>query len=385
MPDAPVKLCECGCGQETSMLRKEDSTTGLKRGERAKFVQGHNRRGRFVPPEKIVKAYRSGLSYGETADAMGVSVSTVARRVRAAGAVRPPHLRRRPEGKGGRPKGDGPGRYKWLANQQILNLREQGFTYAEIAQRFGVSKGTVYVRLREAGAVNGGPAKIAWPSAAELKRLFLDEEMNGYQIGLLVGASQSCVWEKLKALGLERTAPQSLKTLGGLWRAFEGERRQPAPGLSCKQQDLLTVLQLAETPLSTQRLSELFSAISRGFSTGRTLQSRPKAQRPLGWVGWEPDGLRPALRRLEAKRLVQSVVDGDARMLWMLAVETNQGADAWRDVELRNLIAEQERENGSSLGHTGKFALDATIDHDADLTYKDLVTIEPNWWEEPPA
>ena len=38
-------LCECGCGQQTRIRTRSDNKRGAKRGEYARFVKGHHRRG----------------------------------------------------------------------------------------------------------------------------------------------------------------------------------------------------------------------------------------------------------------------------------------------------------------------------------------------------
>lgn len=42
-------------------------------------------------------------------------------------------------------------------NSVLQDLRRQGWTYDQIAQRYGVSRGAVYLRLREANAVKERP------------------------------------------------------------------------------------------------------------------------------------------------------------------------------------------------------------------------------------
>ena len=37
-----VKLCECGCGQETPVSRKSRPDRGIKRGEQQRYILGHS-------------------------------------------------------------------------------------------------------------------------------------------------------------------------------------------------------------------------------------------------------------------------------------------------------------------------------------------------------
>lgn len=39
----PIKLCECGCGQKTSMARQTRSDLGHIRGQPIRFINGHNK------------------------------------------------------------------------------------------------------------------------------------------------------------------------------------------------------------------------------------------------------------------------------------------------------------------------------------------------------
>lgn len=42
--DTPVHLCECGCGQPTSIAPANNKTRGWAKGQPIKYVHGHNRR-----------------------------------------------------------------------------------------------------------------------------------------------------------------------------------------------------------------------------------------------------------------------------------------------------------------------------------------------------
>lgn len=71
-----VRVCACGCGQPTKPLRKKvRSSSGVRHGEPAKFLQGHFAGGRRCDPATAVATYRSGKSLSETAEILGVSVS----------------------------------------------------------------------------------------------------------------------------------------------------------------------------------------------------------------------------------------------------------------------------------------------------------------------
>jgi hypothetical protein len=41
---SPVKLCECGCGEPTTIAKKSDKPSGRKKGEPARFIKGHHTR-----------------------------------------------------------------------------------------------------------------------------------------------------------------------------------------------------------------------------------------------------------------------------------------------------------------------------------------------------
>jgi hypothetical protein len=44
MPDQPIGLCECGCGQPTKPARQTHTAEGTVRGQPRRFLKGHNRR-----------------------------------------------------------------------------------------------------------------------------------------------------------------------------------------------------------------------------------------------------------------------------------------------------------------------------------------------------
>lgn len=44
-----MKLCECGCGEPTSVIRFSVARLGLVKGEYRRFVKSHNRRGKRQP------------------------------------------------------------------------------------------------------------------------------------------------------------------------------------------------------------------------------------------------------------------------------------------------------------------------------------------------
>lgn len=46
----PSGLCECGCGQMTPLAKQTRRERGQVRGEPLRFINGHNRTGRKVPP-----------------------------------------------------------------------------------------------------------------------------------------------------------------------------------------------------------------------------------------------------------------------------------------------------------------------------------------------
>lgn len=43
-PSPPIKLCECGCGEPTPLAKQNQSWSGRKKGEPARFIAGHNAR-----------------------------------------------------------------------------------------------------------------------------------------------------------------------------------------------------------------------------------------------------------------------------------------------------------------------------------------------------
>jgi len=49
----PIKFCECGCGQPTNILKATNNKRGTKQGDFARFVSGHQNRGRKQTPEHI--------------------------------------------------------------------------------------------------------------------------------------------------------------------------------------------------------------------------------------------------------------------------------------------------------------------------------------------
>jgi hypothetical protein len=42
------KLCNCGCGNETSLVSSNEAKTGLKKGEPRLFIRGHSQKGRLA-------------------------------------------------------------------------------------------------------------------------------------------------------------------------------------------------------------------------------------------------------------------------------------------------------------------------------------------------
>jgi len=58
-----VKLCECGCGQQTTIITKNDTKQGYIKGNYFKFLNGHNRKGlsklpnmkgkKFIPEQTL--------------------------------------------------------------------------------------------------------------------------------------------------------------------------------------------------------------------------------------------------------------------------------------------------------------------------------------------
>jgi hypothetical protein len=53
--DPPVKLCECGCGQITSLATRNDPTRGYIKGKPRRFISGHQGCDRVQTPEEKAK------------------------------------------------------------------------------------------------------------------------------------------------------------------------------------------------------------------------------------------------------------------------------------------------------------------------------------------
>jgi hypothetical protein len=67
-------LCECGCGERTYVVRNNEPTRGIKRGEPRRFLPGHNRRRSAEPYDVdergcwIWKRSLDGAGYGKAWD-----------------------------------------------------------------------------------------------------------------------------------------------------------------------------------------------------------------------------------------------------------------------------------------------------------------------------
>lgn len=379
MPEAAelIKLCECGCGQPTLPRARPDYKHGVRAGEPARFIRGHFKGGRFLPPAQIVAAYREGRSLGEVSEITGVSKSAVARHVRAAGAMRPPELRVR---SGGRRNGQN--RYLWLTAEKVGGLWRAGLSVREISDQVGVSEGTVRRRLHKAG-VEFCHA-YSRPSDGELKRLYEEEELDSYQIAAVLRGKQPTIYEWLVDAGVELRShlqQRSRSSLGGLWNAFEVCRRlRPVGDLSQKQQDCLSLLEVASEALSARRISEVF----RHVAMRREYRNRPRSP-GLVWADWTPDGVRATCSRLEEKDLIRSAPDAGARQLVWFIPSGFDLADPEREIELRELIAEQVAEDQEWAAGGSYLSLDTTVDGSHEPLGQRMVTTDLQWWEEPAA
>jgi DNA-binding MarR family transcriptional regulator/lambda repressor-like predicted transcriptional regulator len=85
MPDAPAKLCECGCGNETNVVKITNRRRGVVKGERARFLPGHYSRIFHEISEeelqsrrpKVAERYREGKSLREIGSELGLTKSQV--------------------------------------------------------------------------------------------------------------------------------------------------------------------------------------------------------------------------------------------------------------------------------------------------------------------
>jgi len=98
MPEAAVKLCECGCGEPTKISKYTDCRTGAKRGQPNRFLRGHmanlrsgpfhegrerenaKREAAVVERRKVVEeAYLAEVPTGHIAAELGETLEVIAR------------------------------------------------------------------------------------------------------------------------------------------------------------------------------------------------------------------------------------------------------------------------------------------------------------------
>lgn len=75
-------LCECGCGEEAPIAKRNQTRFGHVKGEPVRFINGHQNRGRLLKltPEQVIEVldgYRDGQSLKHIGDRLGISTSTV--------------------------------------------------------------------------------------------------------------------------------------------------------------------------------------------------------------------------------------------------------------------------------------------------------------------
>jgi hypothetical protein len=76
----PSGLCQCGCGQPTAIATATKTAFGHIKGMPVRFIRGHRRRLKRVPPrieDQIVAMVEAGASTGASAKAHAVHIGTV--------------------------------------------------------------------------------------------------------------------------------------------------------------------------------------------------------------------------------------------------------------------------------------------------------------------
>ena len=165
-------LCECGCGQETSIARRTRSNIGVVKGQPRRFLAGHNKkngkpehaeedRGHGTPcwiwqralnqegyghawnGEKVVRAHRMVYERHRGPIPSGADLDHLCR-VRA--CVNPDHLEPVPHAINNR-RGAGTKLKEWQVAAMRRAREEAELTDAQLAAAFGVSKSQVRVIL----------------------------------------------------------------------------------------------------------------------------------------------------------------------------------------------------------------------------------------------
>lgn len=161
----PEGLCQCGCGQVTTLAPRNNARTGARKGKRNRFVQNHSGRRRkdryrvedrgFDTPCWIWQLERKPSGYGmDMRDGKHILAHRgyyaarfgpipegldVHHRCEVRECVNPDHLEAITHAENMRLAHE-----KTERNREMIALVEQGLTRAEVARRYGVSWYTVH-------------------------------------------------------------------------------------------------------------------------------------------------------------------------------------------------------------------------------------------------
>lgn len=313
-----------------------------------------------VSIEGLAQRYRNGESIAAIATDTGIGASLLGSRLKEHCAeIRPV----------GCVKGQGPKRFLWLDSAEIVEGWKQGLTLAELSRKFGVASSTIWGRLAE---------ELGDAFEQKIRRLYVDEELPIGTVAEFVGCSETTVWRRLKAMGIDtrharvRRRPVAMEaTIQQVRRAAESRGRRPSGDLTEKQGHLLNILRASPLPLPAWRV-------------GAVAETMPKR-----WTGVRRGEIVACLRRLEARGLVSSVVDPSAGhyrgrdvLVWFPATAEIAAAtspDAARRLrEIQALVeAQAQEERGewveSERGHWFDRSLDAPLTDSGDFTILDTL------------
>ena len=171
-----------------------------------------------LPIKEIISEYESGMTTYQLADKYGVGKNTIRERLRENGVkLRPSRNMKRID----------------LPMEEIISYYQSGSTPKQLADKYGVSEGTIRHRLKKNGVKLRPPRIINLPMEEIISEY--ESGMNAYQLADKYGVTSSTIRSRLRENGVKIRPPRNVKRID-----------LPMEEIISEYQSGMTLTQLAE-------------------------------------------------------------------------------------------------------------------------------------------